>query len=118
MTKFQYNILLCRKTLLPVENLLANYMVAGRGYVMYPCNLFSQQWFEDNVVNTAEKLDAVFFATPHEFSADWAQLFVDYGVKVFDLSGGFRLKKNQQITLPIMALSMRMSMLWLKQNMA
>jgi len=34
----------------------------------------------------------VFFATPHEFSADWAQAFVEAGVKVFDLSGGFRLK--------------------------
>lgn len=33
-----------------------------------------------------------FFATPHEFSAQWAQSFIDVGVKVFDLSGGFRLK--------------------------
>lgn len=64
-----------------------------QGICDVPLQSFSQQWFEDNVVNTAEKLDAVFFATPHEFSADWAQLFVDYGVKVFDLSGGFRLKK-------------------------
>lgn len=49
---------------------------------------FSQEWFNSSVAN----LDAVFFATPHEFSAQWAQAFVDSGVKVFDLSGGFRLK--------------------------
>jgi len=49
---------------------------------------FSQQWFDTSVKN----LDAVFFATPHEFSAMWAQAFVEAGVKVFDLSGGFRLK--------------------------
>ena len=49
---------------------------------------FSPAWFDQNVAD----LDVVFFATPHEFSADWAQAFVDAGVKVFDLSGGFRLK--------------------------
>ena len=53
---------------------------------------FSQQWFDDNVANATQALDAVFFATPHEFSADWAHAFVKAGVKVFDLSGGFRLK--------------------------
>ena len=37
-------------------------------------------------------IDFVVFSPPHEFSADWAQAFVDAGVKVFDLSGGFRLK--------------------------
>ncbi|REL28518.1 N-acetyl-gamma-glutamyl-phosphate reductase [Thalassotalea euphylliae] len=53
-----------------------------------PLQAFSEQWF-----NTAvDELDAVFFATPHEFSADWAQAFIDKGVQVFDLSGGFRLK--------------------------
>jgi len=49
---------------------------------------FSSAWFDQNV----EGIDVVFFATPHEFSADWAQAFVNAGVKVFDLSGGFRLK--------------------------
>ncbi len=49
---------------------------------------FSAAWFGQY----ADNLDVVFFATPHEFSADWAKAFVDAGVKVFDLSGGFRLK--------------------------
>ena len=54
-----------------------------------PLQAFSQQWF-DKAVN---EIDAVFFATPHEFSAEWASAFVSAGVKVFDLSGGFRLKE-------------------------
>jgi len=53
-----------------------------------PLQAFSQAWFEQY----AAGLDVVFFATPHDFSADWAQAFLDAGVKVFDLSGGFRLK--------------------------
>nr|WP_026301563.1 N-acetyl-gamma-glutamyl-phosphate reductase [Colwellia piezophila] len=53
-----------------------------------PLQAFSPAWFEQH----ASGLDVVFFATPHEFSADWAQAFVEAGVKVFDLSGGFRLK--------------------------
>jgi N-acetyl-gamma-glutamyl-phosphate reductase len=53
-----------------------------------PLEAFSSAWFDQ----CAAELDVVFFATPHEFSADWAQAFVDAGVKVFDLSGGFRLK--------------------------
>jgi N-acetyl-gamma-glutamyl-phosphate reductase len=53
-----------------------------------PLKAFSSRWF----AQYATELDVVFFATPHEFSADWAQAFVDAGVKVFDLSGGFRLK--------------------------
>lgn len=52
---------------------------------------FSQEWL-DSAVGT---IDAVFFATPHEFSAQWAQTFLDAGVKVLDLSGGFRLKTAQ-----------------------
>ena len=52
---------------------------------------FSKKWFEEY----AHDLDVVFFATPHEFSADWAHAFVEAGVKVFDLSGGFRLKNAQ-----------------------
>ena len=52
---------------------------------------FSQEWFDTSVAD----LDAVFFATPHEFSAQWAKAFVDSGVKVFDLSGGFRLKNAE-----------------------
>jgi len=55
-----------------------------------PLKCFSQQWFDEN----NDDLDAVFFATPHDYSADWAQAFVDAGIKVFDLSGGFRLKDS------------------------
>lgn len=59
-----------------------------QGICELPLQSFSQPWF-DSAVNS---IDAVFFATPHEFSVQWAQAFVDAGVKVFDLSGGFRLK--------------------------
>ena len=66
-----------------------------QGVCDVPLQSFSQQWFDANVANNVLDLDVVFFATPHEFSADWAQAFVDAGVKVFDLSGGFRLKSPQ-----------------------
>lgn len=59
-----------------------------QGICDVPLQSFSREWFETSVTN----LDAVFFATPHEFSAQWADAFVEAGVKVFDLSGGFRLK--------------------------
>jgi N-acetyl-gamma-glutamyl-phosphate reductase len=62
-----------------------------QGICDVPLQSFSQKWFDDY----AQDLDVVFFATPHEFSADWAQAFVDAGVKVFDLSGGFRLKSPE-----------------------
>ena len=45
-----------------------------------PLVCFSQNWFDENI----NSLDAVFFATPHEFSADWAQAFVEKEVKGFD----------------------------------
>jgi len=59
-----------------------------QGVCDLPLQAFSAAWFDQY----AASLDVVFFATPHEFSADWAQAFVEAGVKVFDLSGGFRLK--------------------------
>lgn len=59
-----------------------------QGICDVPLQSFSQAWFESSTAD----LDAVFFATPHEFSAEWAQQFVEAGIKVFDLSGGFRLK--------------------------
>jgi len=62
-----------------------------QGVCDLPLTAFSQTWFNEY----AATLDVVFFATPHEFSADWAQAFVELGVKVFDLSGGFRLKEAQ-----------------------
>ncbi|MDP7593290.1 MAG: N-acetyl-gamma-glutamyl-phosphate reductase [Litorilituus sp.] len=63
-----------------------------QGVCDVPLQSFSQQWFDENIVNAVQKIDTVFFATPHDFSADWAQAFIDSGIKVFDLSGGFRLK--------------------------
>ncbi|MCW8832058.1 MAG: N-acetyl-gamma-glutamyl-phosphate reductase [Colwellia sp.] len=62
-----------------------------QGICDVPLQSFSSEWFDEY----AQDLDAVFFATPHEFSADWAHAFVEAGVKVFDLSGGFRLKDAQ-----------------------
>jgi len=62
-----------------------------QGICDIPLQSFSKEWFD----TSAKQLDAVFFATPHEFSADWAHAFVEVGVKVFDLSGGFRLKNPQ-----------------------
>jgi len=62
-----------------------------QGICDVPLQSFSQEWFDSSAAN----LDAVFFATPHEFSAQWAKAFVTAGVKVFDLSGGFRLKNAE-----------------------
>ncbi len=92
--------LLCQHDKISIEHLVVseNSSSAGKTFAeLHPrwqgvCELplvcFSQAWFDSAVAS----IDAVFFATPHEFSADWAQAFVDAGVKVFDLSGGFRLK--------------------------
>ncbi|OUS27762.1 N-acetyl-gamma-glutamyl-phosphate reductase [Thalassotalea sp. 42_200_T64] len=51
-----------------------------------PLQPFSSAWLAGN-----QDLDAVFFATPHEYSQQWAHEFVAAGIKVFDLSGAFRL---------------------------
>ena len=67
---------------------------AWSGVCDLPLQSFSQQWFE----TYASSLDAVFFATPHEYSAQWAHTFIETGVTVFDLSGGFRL--NQAADYP------------------
>ena len=67
-----------------------------QGICDLPLEPFSPQWFEQHISASKHKIDAVFFATPHEFSAQWAQAFIDEDVKVFDLSGGFRLKDAKQ----------------------
>ncbi|TRX57866.1 N-acetyl-gamma-glutamyl-phosphate reductase [Thalassomonas sp. M1454] len=54
-----------------------------------PLQAFSQAWLSAN-----NDLDAVFFATPHEYSQQWAHAFVELGIKVFDLSGAFRLSES------------------------
>ncbi len=64
-----------------------------QGICDLPLQSFSSTWLNKiTALKNSEKLDAVFFATPHEFSAQWAQAFIEKGIKVFDLSGGFRLK--------------------------
>ncbi|MBO9491570.1 N-acetyl-gamma-glutamyl-phosphate reductase [Endozoicomonas sp. G2_1] len=63
-----------------------------QGVCDLPLTAFSADWFEQTIASD-NKPDTVFFATPHEFSADWGGKFVNAGIKVFDLSGGFRLKQ-------------------------
>lgn len=70
-----------------------------QGVCDLPLQSFSQQWFEQHISVTEHDIDAVFFATPHEFSAQWAQAFIAAKIKVFDLSGGFRLKDAKQYLL-------------------
>lgn len=67
-----------------------------QGLCALPLEAFSQKWFDQHINIDLHGIDAVFFATPHEFSAQWAQAFVDANIKVFDLSGGFRLKDAEQ----------------------
>ena len=95
--------LLCKHNNVSIEHLVVSENSSSEGKLFselhgrfkticdLPLEAFSASWFDC----CAMHLDAVFFATPHEFSADWAQAFVDAGVKVFDLSGGFRLKEPE-----------------------
>jgi N-acetyl-gamma-glutamyl-phosphate reductase len=95
--------LLCKHTSISIEYLVVSENSSSEGKLFselhgrfknicdLPLEAFSASWFDC----CAMHLDAVFFATPHEFSADWAQAFVEAGVKVFDLSGGFRLKEPE-----------------------
>tara|TARA_R110001583_G_scaffold195270_1_gene371334 strand:- start:3141 stop:4181 length:1041 start_codon:yes stop_codon:yes gene_type:complete len=67
-----------------------------QGLCTLPLQAFSAQWFEQQINIDNHDIDAIFFATPHDFSAQWAQAFIDADIKVFDLSGGFRLKDAEQ----------------------
>ena len=67
-----------------------------QGVCDLPLRPFSAQWFEQYITTFEHNIDAVFFATPHEFSAQWAQAFIEEEIKVYDLSGGFRLKDAKQ----------------------
>lgn len=67
-----------------------------QGVCTLPLHSFSEKWFEQNIIASDHTIDAVFFATPHEFSAQWAAAFLAEKIKVFDLSGGFRLKEPSQ----------------------
>lgn len=62
-----------------------------QGICDVPLQSFSQQWFDCN----KNELDVVFFATPHDFAAQWAGAFIKAGVSVLDLSAGFRLTNPQ-----------------------
>lgn len=52
-----------------------------------PLQAFSVEWLAQH----GDSLDVVFMATPHEYSQQWAINFIKHKVKVFDLSGAFRL---------------------------
>jgi N-acetyl-gamma-glutamyl-phosphate reductase len=43
------------------------------------------------LANIADSYDAIFLATPHEASHDWANQLINKRAKIFDLSGAFRL---------------------------
>lgn len=49
----------------------------------------------DDLSQIAEQFDAVFLATPHEASHDWAEALSGKKAKIFDLSGAFRLQDAQ-----------------------
>jgi N-acetyl-gamma-glutamyl-phosphate reductase len=49
----------------------------------------------EDLVQMAEKFDAIFLATPHEASHDWAAALSGKKAKIFDLSGAFRLQDAQ-----------------------
>lgn len=55
----------------------------------FPFESFSLQRMKDAGV------DAVFFATPHEFSRELAPEMIEAGVRVIDLSGAWRLKNAE-----------------------
>ncbi|MFT6084934.1 MAG: N-acetyl-gamma-glutamyl-phosphate reductase [Glaciecola sp.] len=50
---------------------------------------------QDNLGSMADKFDAIFLATPHEASHNWAQALSGKNAKIFDLSGAFRLQNTQ-----------------------
>ncbi|TLU61073.1 N-acetyl-gamma-glutamyl-phosphate reductase [Thalassotalea litorea] len=52
---------------------------------------FNGEWLAQNGAH----LDAVFMATPHEYSQQWASAFLEQDIKVFDLSGAFRLNQPE-----------------------
>ncbi|WP_394172083.1 N-acetyl-gamma-glutamyl-phosphate reductase [Thalassotalea litorea] len=57
-----------------------------------------QAFNSDWLAQYGGQLDAVFMATPHEYSQQWASAFLEQNIKVFDLSGAFRL--NQPADYP------------------
>lgn len=55
------------------------------------CDLVVDPW-QESELDRLQDLDAVFFALPHETSAELAARFIARGIKVFDLSGAFRFQ--------------------------
>lgn len=49
---------------------------------------------DEHIATLGEKYDAIFLATPHEASHDWASSISFKNAKVFDLSGAFRLSDS------------------------
>ncbi|BDX08229.1 N-acetyl-gamma-glutamyl-phosphate reductase [Planctobacterium marinum] len=49
----------------------------------------------EQLEQVAKNSDIIFLATPHEFSHDICPKLLQYGAKVLDLSGAFRLKETQ-----------------------
>ncbi|MCY7295289.1 N-acetyl-gamma-glutamyl-phosphate reductase [Alteromonas sp. a30] len=50
---------------------------------------------EAQLVKVGESIDAVFLALPHSVSHSWAPQLLEQNVKVFDLSGAYRLSDTQ-----------------------
>ena len=65
-----------------------------QGICDLPLHSFSQQWFDQHINSSEHALsghgiDAVFFATPHEFSAQWAQALLIKVLKFLTFLAGF-----------------------------
>lgn len=60
-----------------------------QGIISTPLQSFSAQWLAKH----CDSFDAVFLATPHEFSQEIAASLLAKNKTVFDLSGAFRLKE-------------------------
>jgi len=55
------------------------------------CDIVTQPINTGVIASLADEFDAIFLATPHEASHDWADDLAFKHAKVFDLSGAFRL---------------------------
>jgi N-acetyl-gamma-glutamyl-phosphate reductase len=90
----------------PLLSLGACYVSAGSADSDKPVGIIHPQLFgqtdlvtmalnPDELSRLAEQYDAIFLATPHEASHDWAEALSGKKAKIFDLSGAFRLKDTQ-----------------------
>lgn len=90
----------------PLLSLGACYVSAGSADTNKPIGIIHPQLFgqtdlvtialnPDELSQLAEQYDAIFLATPHEASHDWAHALSGKKAKIFDLSGAFRLKDTR-----------------------